>query len=79
MPCGWAEIERGEVGPRSFTLRNVPARVAEQGDAWVELHARPFSLAPALERLAGELSVEELRAARAASVRKPRARKPPPS
>ncbi len=79
MPCGWAEIERGEVGPRSFTLRNVPARVAEQGDAWVELHARPFSLAPALERLAGELSDEELRAARAASVRKPRARKPPPS
>ena len=78
MPCTWAEIERGEVGPRTFTLRNVPARVAEQGDAWVGLYARPFSLVPALERLARELSEDELRSAHAASVRKPKARKAPP-
>jgi bifunctional non-homologous end joining protein LigD len=78
MPCDWAEIERGEVGPRSFTLRDVPARLLERGDAWAALHARPFSLAPALERLARELNEDELRAAHAASVRKPKARKPPP-
>jgi bifunctional non-homologous end joining protein LigD len=78
MPCSWAEVERAEVGPRTFTLRNVPARLREQGDAWRELHARPFSRAPALERLARELSEDELSAARAASVRKPKARKAPP-
>lgn len=78
MPCGWEEIERGEVGPRSFTLRSVPARVAERGDAWAELHARPFSLLTAIERLARELSDDDLRSAHAAAVRKPKARKAPP-
>jgi len=75
MPCRWDELERGEVEPRTFTLRNVPARLAAEGDAWAELHARPLSLAAATARLATELSEEELRASHAASVRKPRARK----
>jgi bifunctional non-homologous end joining protein LigD len=33
-PCTWGEIERGEVGPQSFTLRNMPARIAAAGDLW---------------------------------------------
>jgi bifunctional non-homologous end joining protein LigD len=33
-PCTWAEVEEGSVGPRSFTLRNMAARVAEVGDLW---------------------------------------------
>jgi bifunctional non-homologous end joining protein LigD len=33
-PCAWTEIERGEVGPRSFTLRTMAARVAAVGDLW---------------------------------------------
>jgi bifunctional non-homologous end joining protein LigD len=33
-PCTWAEIERGEVSPRSFTLRTMAARVAAVGDLW---------------------------------------------
>lgn len=43
-PCTWAEIEQGEVGPRSFTLRTVPGRVAEAGDLWAGMdgHARPL-------------------------------------
>jgi bifunctional non-homologous end joining protein LigD len=36
-PCTWSEIERGEVGPRSFTLRNMPARIAAAGDLWSNL------------------------------------------
>ena len=36
-PCTWTEIERGTVGPRTFTLRNMTARVAEVGDLWAEL------------------------------------------
>src|SRR4051812_46323934 len=33
-PCTWEEVERGEVNPQSFTLRNVPDRVARIGDLW---------------------------------------------
>ena len=33
-PCTWAEIERGEVGPRTFTLRTMKDRVARVGDLW---------------------------------------------
>jgi bifunctional non-homologous end joining protein LigD len=33
-PCTWEEIERGEVGPQTFTLRTMAARVADVGDLW---------------------------------------------
>ena len=36
-PCTWGEIERGAVGPTTFTMRNVPERVATLGDLWAEL------------------------------------------
>jgi bifunctional non-homologous end joining protein LigD len=36
-PCTWAEVERGEVGPTTFTLRNMAARVANVGDLWRDL------------------------------------------
>ena len=33
-PCTWEEVERGEVGPRTFTLRTMAGRIAEVGDLW---------------------------------------------
>jgi bifunctional non-homologous end joining protein LigD len=36
-PCRWDEIERGAVGPRSFTLRTMTERVAAVGDLWADL------------------------------------------
>ena len=36
-PCTWEEVESGEVGPRSFTLRNMSERVGEVGDLWAGL------------------------------------------
>jgi len=36
-PCTWDEIERGAVGPQTFTLRNMAARVATAGDLWKDL------------------------------------------
>ncbi|HYN06402.1 MAG TPA: non-homologous end-joining DNA ligase [Vicinamibacterales bacterium] len=33
-PCTWDELERGVVGPRTFTLRSMAQRVAEAGDLW---------------------------------------------
>ena len=38
-PCTWTEIERGEVAPRSFTVRTMPARIAEVGDLWAGMAA----------------------------------------
>lgn len=75
MPCTWDEVERGSALPRTFTLRNVPERLAQFGDAWAELHVRPYSLGVARERLATWLTPDDLEAAHAASVRRPKARK----
>ena len=50
-PCTWEEIERGEVGPRTFTLRNMPARIAKVGDVWDDMR-RP-DIAEATDRKAG--------------------------
>jgi len=33
-PCTWDEIASGKVGPRTFTLRTMAARVSKVGDLW---------------------------------------------
>jgi bifunctional non-homologous end joining protein LigD len=50
-PCTWEEVERGGVGPRTFTLRNLPARVAEVGDLWADMRRRGRSLRRPVEKL----------------------------
>jgi bifunctional non-homologous end joining protein LigD len=50
-PCTWAELERGEVEPRTFTLRNMPERIAKVGDVWAELLRRRRSLRRAFQAL----------------------------
>jgi bifunctional non-homologous end joining protein LigD len=50
-PCTWHEIERGEVGPATFTLRTMPARVAAVGDLWADMRRRGRSLKRAVEKL----------------------------
>jgi bifunctional non-homologous end joining protein LigD len=39
-PCTWEEIESGSVGPRSFTLRTMAARLDAVGDLWKGLASR---------------------------------------
>ncbi|MDF2771308.1 MAG: polymerase LigD polymerase domain [Geminicoccaceae bacterium] len=39
-PCTWDEVERGDVGPQSFTLRNMASRVATVGDVWATIFGR---------------------------------------
>jgi len=36
-PCTWEEVERDEVSPRTFTIRNMAQRVANVGDLWADL------------------------------------------
>jgi bifunctional non-homologous end joining protein LigD len=50
-PCTWQEIERGQVGPRTFTLRTMPARIAAVGDLWSDMRRRKRSLRGAMEKL----------------------------
>jgi bifunctional non-homologous end joining protein LigD len=57
-PCTWDEVESGAVGPRSFTLRTVPERVATIGDLWSQMKKRARSLGRAQERLQRMMSAE---------------------
>ena len=50
-PCTWEELERGDVGPRTFTLRNMAQRVAEVGDLWSDMLKKKLSLKRPIERL----------------------------
>jgi bifunctional non-homologous end joining protein LigD len=50
-PCTWEEIERGTVGPRSFTLKSMAKRVEECGDVWVEMSEVKQSLRDPMQRL----------------------------
>jgi bifunctional non-homologous end joining protein LigD len=55
-PCTWEELERGEVGPRTFTLRSMAGRIAEVGDLWADMGRRKHSLRKPIERVRGQLS-----------------------
>ena len=50
-PCTWKEVERGEVSPGTFTLRNMPERVAKVGDLWADMRRRGRSLKRPIEKL----------------------------
>jgi bifunctional non-homologous end joining protein LigD len=50
-PCTWAEIERGTVGPRTFTLRNMADRIEQAGDLWSDMRRRRRSLRPAADKM----------------------------
>jgi bifunctional non-homologous end joining protein LigD len=50
-PCTWEEVERGEAGPRTFTLRTMAGRVSRVGDLWSDMRRHRYSLQRAMERL----------------------------
>lgn len=50
-PCSWEEVESGEAGPRSFTLRKMEERVGKVGDLWADLLKSKKSLKKPIERL----------------------------
>ena len=49
--CTWEEIERGEVDPGTFNLRNMPERIEAVGDLWGDLKRRGRSLKGPSEKL----------------------------
>jgi bifunctional non-homologous end joining protein LigD len=50
-PCTWEELESGKVTPRTFTLKNVPARLDKVGDLWSDMKKRKRSLKRPIEKL----------------------------
>ena len=50
-PCTWEELERGDVGPRTFTLRTTAQRISDVGDLWADLLKKRRSLKGPIERL----------------------------
>jgi bifunctional non-homologous end joining protein LigD len=50
-PCTWDEVLNGKAGPATFTLRNMPARIAKVGDIWEDMRRRRYSLRGPGERL----------------------------
>lgn len=50
-PCTWEELESGEVGPRTFTVRAMTQRIADVGDLWADMLKKKRSLARPIERL----------------------------
>ena len=52
-PCTWSELQRGEVTPRTFTLRGMKDRIRSVGDLWSEVPGRTQSLTAAIAILSG--------------------------
>ena len=50
-PCTWDEIEKGSVGPKSFTLRTMKQRIDAVGDLWSGMRKSRRSLTRAVQRL----------------------------
>jgi bifunctional non-homologous end joining protein LigD len=50
-PCTWKEVERGDVEPATFTIRNVLDRVQKIGDVWGDLRRRGKALKRPIELL----------------------------
>jgi bifunctional non-homologous end joining protein LigD len=50
-PCTWEEVEGGDVNPGTFTLRNMPDRIAKIGDVWADMRCRGRSLKRPMEKL----------------------------
>jgi bifunctional non-homologous end joining protein LigD len=50
-PCTWDELQRGEIGPQTVTLRTMAKRIESVGDVWADLRKRGRSLKRAVTRL----------------------------
>jgi len=50
-PCTWEEVEKGDVGPKTFTLRTMAQRIAATGDLWADMLKKKRSLKDPLNRV----------------------------
>lgn len=50
-PIAWRQLERRELGPRDYTLRNLFRRIGRRDDPWQGMRRRAHALGPARERM----------------------------
>jgi bifunctional non-homologous end joining protein LigD len=50
-PCTWDELQRADIGPRSFTVRTMATRIEAVGDVWADMRKRGRSLRRAIAQL----------------------------
>ncbi|RYZ07529.1 MAG: ATP-dependent DNA ligase [Myxococcales bacterium] len=74
-PCTWDEVASGTVSPRTFGMAAMPARLADVGDLWGNLHEAAASIAEAIAGLRAQLSEADWEEAAAATTRRPGSRK----
>lgn len=74
-PCSWHEVEAGTAQPRSFSLRDLPERLARVGDVWAELPRAKSSLSEPLDALRALLTDDDWHEAAQAMTRRPSSRK----
>jgi bifunctional non-homologous end joining protein LigD len=55
-PCTWQELDRGEAGPQSFTLRTMTRRIAESIDPWSDMRSQRRSLRRPMEKVRSMLA-----------------------
>jgi len=71
------ELEGGTVGPRTFTLHTMAARIGEVGELWSGMGDRRCSLREAATKIQTMLTDADLSEALAASRRRPVSRRAP--
>jgi bifunctional non-homologous end joining protein LigD len=77
-PCTWEEIERGAVGPRTFTMRAMRDRIRDAGDPWNGIDGQRCSLRDPLAALERLLTEADWNEAMVATTRRPTSRKAKP-
>jgi bifunctional non-homologous end joining protein LigD len=50
-PCTWEELERGDAGPRTYTMRTMAGRIAAVGDLWADMRRHRRSLRSVIARV----------------------------
>ena len=61
-PCTWEEVDRGDLHPRSFTLRGMAERLASVGDLWADMPEQSLTVPiQQIEHLGGRLEVPVIR------------------
>jgi bifunctional non-homologous end joining protein LigD len=53
-PCTWQEIDKGEVEPRTFTLKTIADRIERVGDLWADMRKHRYSLRSKITRIEAE-------------------------
>jgi DNA primase len=74
-PCTWQEVERGDVGPGTFTLRGMADRIGKVGDLWADMPGHRRALTAPMAALEKLLTESDWKDAFAASTRRPTSRK----